>query len=133
MIVTDTGLNKLGDETLFRFAHNHVKAIVTKQIVFSLCHTKSSFKAGIILIFCSKQNIKKSSFKSSENIQKKEDGPDRSVSNNQFSSVTLNKRAIKARENILQSEPRCEKTGLRGFRPGPTQTRLHSDRRWLEA
>ena len=21
-------------------------------------------------------------------------------------------------------EPRCEKTGLRGFRPGPTQTRL---------
>ena len=29
-------------------------------------------------------------------------------------------------------EPR-EKTGLLGFRPGPTQTRLHSDRRWLEA
>ena len=24
----------------------------------------------------------------------------------------------------LCSEPRCEKTGLRGFRPGPTQTRL---------
>ena len=23
-------------------------------------------------------------------------------------------------------EPRCEKTGLRGFRPGPTQTRLYS-------
>ena len=30
-------------------------------------------------------------------------------------------------------EPRCEKTGLRGFRPGPTQTGLYSDRRWLEA
>ena len=30
-------------------------------------------------------------------------------------------------------EPRCEKTGLRGFRPGPTQTRLRSDRGWLEA
>ena len=30
-------------------------------------------------------------------------------------------------------EPRCEKTGLRGFRPGPTQTRLYSYRRWLEA
>ena len=29
------------------------------------------------------------SFKSSENIQKKEDGPDRSVSDNQSSSVTL--------------------------------------------
>ena len=30
-------------------------------------------------------------------------------------------------------EPRCEKTGLRGFRPGPTQSRLYSYRRWLEA
>ena len=31
-------------------------------------------------------------------------------------------------------EPRCEKTvGLRGFRPCPTQTRLCSHRRWLEA
>ena len=34
--------------------------------------------------------IKMSSFKSSEHIEKKEDGPDRSVSNNTFSSVTLN-------------------------------------------
>ena len=25
-------------------------------------------------------------------------------------------------------EPRCEKTGLRGFRPGPTQTGLYSYR-----
>ena len=30
-------------------------------------------------------------------------------------------------------EPRSEKTGLRGFRPGPIQTRLYSHRRWLEA
>ena len=30
-------------------------------------------------------------------------------------------------------EPRCEKTGLRGFRPGPTQTELCSHRRWIEA
>ena len=30
-------------------------------------------------------------------------------------------------------EPRYEKTGLRGFRPGPTQTGLYSHRRWLEA
>ena len=29
-------------------------------------------------------------------------------------------------------EPRSEKTGLRGFRPGLTQTRLYSHRRWLE-
>ena len=26
-------------------------------------------------------------------------------------------------------EPRCEKTGLRGFRPGPTQTGLYYHRR----
>ena len=30
-------------------------------------------------------------------------------------------------------EPRCEKTGLRGFQPGPTQTRLYNHTRWLEA
>ena len=30
-------------------------------------------------------------------------------------------------------EPRCEKPGLRGFRPGPTQTGLCSHRKWLEA
>ena len=29
-------------------------------------------------------------------------------------------------------EPRCEKTGLPGFRPGTTQTGLHSHRRKLE-
>ena len=30
-------------------------------------------------------------------------------------------------------EPRCEKTGLRGFRPDTTQTGLHSHTEWLEA
>ena len=30
-------------------------------------------------------------------------------------------------------EPRREKTGLRGFRPGPTQTRLHNHTRRPEA
>ena len=30
-------------------------------------------------------------------------------------------------------ELRCEKTGLRGFRPGPRQTGLYNHRRWLEA
>ena len=33
----------------------------------------------------------------------------------------------------LSFEPRCEKTGLRGFGPGPTQTGLYNHRRWLEA
>ena len=31
------------------------------------------------------------------------------------------------------NEPRREKTGLRGFRPGPTQTDLYSHRSGLEA
>ena len=44
------------------------------------------------------KNIKMSSLKSSENIQKNEDGPDRSVSDNQSSSVTLNELAMKARK-----------------------------------
>ena len=34
--------------------------------------------------------------------------------------------------NLLY-EPRCEKSGLRGFRPGPTQTVLYNYRRWQEA
>ena len=36
-------------------------------------------------------------------------------------------------EYLLTDEPRGEKTGLRGFRPVPTQTGLYSHRRWLEA
>ena len=47
------------------------------------------------------KNIKMSSFTSSENIQKKESGPDRSVSDNQSSSVTLNEPAMKARKNTV--------------------------------
>ena len=39
--------------------------------------------------------MKMSSFKSSGSTQKKEGGPDRSVSNNQFASVTLNELAMK--------------------------------------
>ena len=47
------------------------------------------------------KNIKESSFKRSENIQKKEVGPDCTVSNNKFSSVALNELAMKAKESIL--------------------------------
>ena len=44
------------------------------------------------------KNIKMSSFKSNENIQKKEGGPDRSASDNQSSLVTLDEMATKARK-----------------------------------
>ena len=33
---------------------------------------------------------------------------------------------------VLLNEPHCEKTGLQGFQPGPTQTGLYSHRIWLE-
>ena len=49
------------------------------------------------------KNIKMSSFKSSENIQKKEGGSDTSVSDNQSSSVTLNELAMKARKDTVIS------------------------------
>ena len=45
--------------------------------------------------YITNRNIKMSSFKSSENIQKKKGEPDRSVSDNQPSSVTLNELAMK--------------------------------------
>ena len=33
----------------------------------------------------------------------------------------------------IKTEPRSEKTDLRGFRPGPTQTGLYNHTRWLDA
>ena len=39
----------------------------------------------------------------------------------------------KKNARTLLFEPRCEKTGLRGVRPGQTLARLYSHRRWLEA
>ena len=35
-------------------------------------------------------------------------------------------------EFVVLIEPRCEKTALRGFRPGATQTGLYSHTRWLD-
>ena len=49
------------------------------------------------------KNIKMSSFKSSENIQKKEGGSDRSVSDNHSSSVTLDELAMEARKDAVIS------------------------------
>ena len=33
---------------------------------------------------------------------------------------------------LTKNEPRCEKTGLRGFRPDLTQTGLYNHTRWLD-
>ena len=41
--------------------------------------------------------------------------------------------AEKLQELKVLFEPCCEKTGLQGFRPDPTQTGLCNHRRWLEA
>ena len=89
-----------------RFSHNEAHIICL--------FTRTGKYAGIILStdrskcrparenFTNK-NIKMRSFKSSENIQKKEGGPDRSVSDNQSSSVTLNELAMKARKDTVIS------------------------------
>ena len=58
----------------------------------------STLKNRSCVYVMSNKNTKMSSFKSSENIQKKEGGPDRSVSDIQSSSVTLNKLAMKAKK-----------------------------------
>ena len=34
---------------------------------------------------------------------------------------------------VVTIEPRREKTSLQGFQPGPTQTGLYNQRRWLDA
>ena len=38
-----------------------------------------------------------------------------------------------SKSTSITNEPRCEKNGLRGFRPGLIQTGLYSYGRWLEA
>ena len=50
-----------------------------------------------------------------------------------FSNIFIFFKCIKGEFPFTIYEPRCEKTGLQGFRPGSTQTRLYSYRRWLEA
>ena len=47
------------------------------------------------------KDMKRSLLKSNENTQGKEGGPNRCVSNDQFSPVTPNELATKAREGIL--------------------------------
>ena len=49
------------------------------------------------------RNIKMCTFMSSENSQKREGGSDRSVSDNQSSSVALNELAIEARKETVIS------------------------------
>ena len=48
-------------------------------------------------------------------------------------SLVMTKRVMRVEQgqtrNSLPNEPRYEKTGLRGFRPGPTQTGLCNRRR----
>ena len=47
--------------------------------------------------------------------------------------LMLHQGVLSTHSTSLSYEPRCEKTSLPGFRQGPTQTRLYSHRRWLEA
>ena len=64
---------------------------------------------------------KNSSFKSSENIQKKEFGPDRSVSDNQSFSVTLNKLAMKARMSYCNFKFKQRSHTMTDIKPNEVQ------------
>ena len=67
-----------------------------------------------------------SSFKRSENIQKKECGPDRSVSDNQSSSVTLNKLAMKARKSYCNFKFKQRSHTMTDINPNEVQLELSS-------
>ena len=60
-------------------------------------------------------------FKSSENIQKKECGPDRSVSDNQSSSVTLNKLAMEARKSYCNFKFKQRSHTMTDIKPNEVQ------------
>ena len=73
-------------------------------VAFKGCHLAQHQPPGTTpAAVTTNKTIKMSSFKSSENIQKKEGGSDRSVSDNQSSSVTLNELAMKARKDTVIS------------------------------
>ena len=62
-----------------------------------------------------------SSFKSSENIQKKECEPDRSVLDNQSSSVTINKLAMKARKSYCNFKFKLRSHTMTDINPNEVQ------------
>ena len=62
-----------------------------------------------------------SSFKSSENIQKKEGGPDRSVSENQSSSVTLNELVIRSESDTVISNFSTKSHTMTDIKPNMVQ------------
>ena len=64
---------------------------------------------------------KYSSFKISENIQEKEGGPHRSVSDNQSSSVTLNKLAMKARKSYCNYKFKQRSHTVTDIKPNEVQ------------
>ena len=75
----------------------HVVARILKQPKFNKSQSISSLHNEGKKVF-KPIKYKMSSFKGNENIQKKEGGPDKSFSDNQSHSVTLNELALKARK-----------------------------------
>ena len=82
-------------------------------------------KLFCVFVFAyAKTKNKNSSFKSSENIQKKECGPDRSVSDNQSSSVALNnmnKLAMKARKSYCNFKFKQRSHTMTDIKPSEVQ------------
>ena len=77
----------------FHYEEEVLATLATLTVIFTKKKNVSKEGKGT-----SNKNIKTSSFKISGNIQKKGDGPDRSVLDNQSSSVTLNELAMKGRK-----------------------------------
>ena len=63
----------------------------------------------------------------------KRDDPDQTLHNVVSELELIDYRNESDQRLCCVYEPRCEKSGLRGFRPGQTQTELCSHRRLLEA
>ena len=78
------------------------------------------FKVNVIDIEY-EEEYKISSFKSSENNQKKAGGPDRSVSDNQSSSVTLNELTMKARKSYCNFKLQQRSNTMTGINPNEVQ------------
>ena len=62
-----------------------------------------------------------SSFKCGENIEKKEGGPDRSVSDYQSCSVTLNEPAMKARKSFCNFKLQQRSLTITDINPNEVQ------------
>ena len=103
------GGGKPGETKVFTKTRN---AVIHKQ----LGKRKKTSPKDVVTL-----DIKMSSFKSRENIQKKEGGPDKIVTDNQFSSVTLNELEMKARKSYCNFKLQQKSYTMTDINPNEVQ------------